>query len=77
LRTAAPPTPDVVSAMLAANRALYDRAVAVGGTRYSIGAIPFSPADWRRHFGIVWPFLVAAKRRFDPDNVLTPGQGIF
>jgi cytokinin dehydrogenase len=77
LRTAIPPTPDVVSAMLASNRALYDAAVAEGGTRYSIGAIPFSRADWRRHFGPVWPFLVAAKYRFDPDNVLTPGQGIF
>jgi hypothetical protein len=57
---------------------MYDRAVAVGGTRYSIGAIPdFTQADWRRHFGAVWDFLVAAKRRFDPDNVLTPGQGMF
>jgi cytokinin dehydrogenase len=78
LRTAVPPTPEVVNAMLASNRALYDRAVAVGGTRYIIGAIPdFTPADWRRHFGDVADFLAASKRRFDPANVLTPGQGMF
>jgi cytokinin dehydrogenase len=78
LRTAAPPTPAVVNAMLASNRQLYDRAVAVGGTRYIIGAIPdFTPALWRRHFGDVADFFAQAKRRFDPDNVLTPGQGMF
>lgn len=78
LRTAAPPTPAVVAAMLAGNRALYDQAVAVGGTRYVIGAIPdFSPRDWRRHFGDAWEFLARAKQRFDPDHVLTPGQGMF
>jgi hypothetical protein len=78
LRTAAPPTPDVVAAMLAGNRTLYDAAVAVGGTRYVIGAIPhFTPRDWRRHFGDSWDLLSRAKQRFDPDNVLTPGQGMF
>jgi FAD/FMN-containing dehydrogenase len=77
LRTAVPPTPDVVSAMLASNRALYDGAVAAGGTRYSIGAIPFTPTDWRRHFGLIYPLFAASKHLFDPDNVLTPGQGIF
>lgn len=78
LRSAVPPAPDVVAAMLAGNRALHDQAVAVGGTRYIIGAIPdFSPRDWRRHFGDAWDFLDRAKQRFDPDHVLTPGQGIF
>lgn len=78
LRTAVPPTPAVVAAMLASNRALYDQAVAVGGTRYIIGSIPeVSPRDWRRHFGEVWEFFARSKRRFDPDHVLTPGPGIF
>jgi cytokinin dehydrogenase len=78
LRTAVPPDPAVISAMLAGNRALYDQAIAVGGTRYVIGAIPgFSRQDWRRHFGGRWDDLVRAKRRFDPDNVLAPGQGMF
>jgi FAD/FMN-containing dehydrogenase len=78
LRTAAPPTPAVVAAMLADNRRLYDQAIAVGGTRYVIGAIPdFSPRDWRRHFGGAWDAFAHAKQRFDPDRVLTPGQGMF
>jgi hypothetical protein len=78
LRTAAPPTSAVIAAMLAGNRTLYDQAVAVGGTRYISSAIPeFSPRDWRRHFGNAWELLSRAKQRFDPDHVLTPGQGIF
>jgi cytokinin dehydrogenase len=77
LRTGSP-DPAVTSGMLAQNRQLYDAAVAIGGMRYIIGAIPsFSPDDWRRHFGPVWPFLLDAKATFDPDNVLTPGQGMF
>ena len=77
LRTGSP-APGVVDAMLAGNRALYDDAVAVGGTRYIIGAIPgFTQANWRNHFGSQWDRLRLAKQRFDPDNVLTPGQGMF
>ena len=64
--------------MLAGNRTLYDQAVAVGGTRYIIGAIPgFTQADWRAHFGPQWDNFRRAKQQFDPDNVLTPGQGMF
>jgi FAD/FMN-containing dehydrogenase len=64
--------------MLAKNRALYDQVVALGGKRYVIGAIPhFMPADWQQHFQPEWNFLVNVKNHFDPDNVLTPGQGIF
>jgi FAD/FMN-containing dehydrogenase len=70
--------PAQVAAMLAQNRTLYENAVAIGGKRYAIGAIPdFTPADWEQHFGPAWDFLIEAKKRFDPDNVLTPGQGIF
>jgi cytokinin dehydrogenase len=76
LRTA-PPDPAVVEAMLAANRALYERARDVGGTQYPIGAIPFRRADWVEHLGDQWRKLVAAKRRYDPNQILTPGQGIF
>jgi FAD/FMN-containing dehydrogenase len=36
-----------------------------------------TPAKWRQHFGPHWEALVAAKRRYDPDRVLTPGQGFF
>ncbi len=77
LRTAAPPTPDTVLRMLADNREIYDRLVNLGGTRYANGAVPFDAEDWRRHFAHRWPLLAAAKRRYDPDHVLTPGWGIF
>jgi FAD/FMN-containing dehydrogenase len=77
LRTADPSVPSSVSEMLADNRAIYEQLVQIGGTRYANGAIPFDRQDWRRHFGPEWSALVAAKRRFDPDGVLTPGQGIF
>jgi cytokinin dehydrogenase len=65
-------------AMLAQNRAFFDKAVELGGTRYIIGAVPnMTPADWQRHYGPVFPAFQAAKARFDPDGVLTPGQHIF
>jgi FAD/FMN-containing dehydrogenase len=73
-----PADPAQVAAMVAHNRALYDQAVALGGKRYVIGAIPnFTSADWQQHFQPQWSFLVHAKHLFDPDHVLTPGQGIF
>ncbi|HEU4579244.1 MAG TPA: FAD-binding protein [Polyangiaceae bacterium] len=77
LRTADPSVPSSVGDMLADNRAIYDQLVQIGGTRYGNGAIPFERRDWRRHFGPEWPALAAAKARFDPARVLTPGQGIF
>lgn len=76
LRTA-PPDPAIVAAMVADNRRLYDEVRAVGGTQYAISALPLSQADWRAHFRPAWGRLVSAKRRYDPDNLLTPGQGIF
>ncbi|OLF06615.1 oxygen-dependent FAD-linked oxidoreductase [Actinophytocola xinjiangensis] len=67
-----------VAGMLAQNRRFYDLAVSLGGTRYLIGAIPdMTPREWRGHFGGDWFRLVAAKRAYDPDHVLTPGQGFF
>jgi hypothetical protein len=75
-----PPDEDsaVIASMLADNRRLYDAVVSHGGTRYVIGAIPdFTRQDWQRHFQPVWQFLSHSKRRYDPDNVLTPGWGIF
>jgi cytokinin dehydrogenase len=76
LRTA-PVDASTISRMLADNRAFYERNRALGGYRYPIGAVPFSPADWKQHFHSVWGKLVSAKRRYDPDWLLTPGQGIF
>ncbi|GAA6624289.1 FAD-binding protein [Scytonema sp. NUACC26] len=77
LRTA-PSDDDTTSArMLADNRRLFERNRDLNGTRYPVGATAFSQEDWQQHFGSVWSRLVNAKRRYDPDNVLTPGQGIF
>ncbi|MBQ0983763.1 FAD-binding protein [Streptomyces sp. F63] len=67
-----------IDRMVQQNRWLYDRAVALGAKRYLVGAVPdLTPADWRRHFGSSYKTLCEAKKRFDPDRVLTPGQGFF
>jgi cytokinin dehydrogenase len=76
LKTASPGAADP-DAMVAANRALYDRARAFGGTRYPVGAVPFTTADWREHYGPQWPNLTAAKHRYDPAAILTPGPAVF
>lgn len=78
--TAAPtpgPNPAFLEQMLTRNRALYERARAVGGTFYPIGAIPLRESDWRRQYGRFYSELRARKRLFDPDRILTPGPGIF
>ncbi len=72
------PGPVDVAALLAQNRAFFDQAVALGGKRYIIGAVPnMSAADWQAHYGAVFPSFQQAKSLNDPDRVLTPGQGIF
>ncbi|PTL77470.1 FAD-binding protein [Vitiosangium sp. GDMCC 1.1324] len=77
LRTAVPPTPENVAALTAKNQEIFQQLVAVGGKRYGAGSIPMSAADWREHFQPFWERFQRAKRSFDPDNILTPGQGIF
>jgi FAD/FMN-containing dehydrogenase len=67
----------VVTRMLSDNRRLFEKNRDEGGYRYAVNAIPFSQNDWQQHFGTVWGKLVSAKRRYDPGNLLTPGQGIF
>jgi FAD/FMN-containing dehydrogenase len=79
LRTAAPDSGGALPAgvMVGDNRALFEQGRALGGFEYPIGSIPMAPSDWRRHFGPTWPFLAAARDRYDPSGILTPGQGIF
>jgi cytokinin dehydrogenase len=72
-----PDEPGALEAWLGSNRALYERARDAGGKRHPAGSIPFAPADWVEHFGALYPLLVQRKGRFDPNNVLTPGPGIF
>lgn len=76
LKTASPGAEDP-AAMVAANRALYERVQAAGGTQYPVGTIPTTHDDWLRHFGPEWPRLAAAKRSYDPAGILAPGQGVF
>jgi cytokinin dehydrogenase len=72
-----PPETADIAALVAMNRTLYERARDLGGTRMTSSAIPFSPEDWVRHYGPAWPAFAAAKARYDPKNVLTPGQRMF
>jgi len=77
LRAVSPPDEAETQRLIAVNRSQYDRAVAVGGTHYPVGAIPLTEPDWKTHYGDQWPAFRAAKRKYDPRNVLTPGQTIF
>jgi len=61
----------------ARNNTWFDMARALGGTRYPIGTMDFTPGDWRRHYGSAWKAFKQAKSEFDPNNILTPGPGIF
>jgi FAD/FMN-containing dehydrogenase len=76
LRAATPGATDA-GTMVEQNQELYRRHTAIGGRFYPIGAVRLDRDDWRKHFEPFWDDLVRAKRRFDPDNVLTPGPGIF
>ncbi|MBW1601356.1 FAD-binding protein [Streptomyces sp. JJ66] len=72
------PDPAFAEEMLRRNERLYTRMrERHGGTLYPIGSVPFTPRDWRAHYGTTWPALRAAKRRYDPAHILTPGPGIF
>ncbi len=45
----------------------------VGGKRYLSGWISFDAAQWKSHYGDLWPTVVALKKKFDPKGVLNPG----
>ncbi|MDX6282273.1 MAG: cytokinin dehydrogenase [Kribbellaceae bacterium] len=68
--------PEFADEMLARNRALYDRARALGGTRYPIESVAFTQADWAGHYGDRWPHLQQLKQTTDPAGILTPGPGM-
>jgi FAD/FMN-containing dehydrogenase len=70
-------TTDFSDDLLARNRRLYDRARALGGTRYPIESIPFTQDDWADHYGDRWPQLRQLKQKHDPAGILTPGPRIF
>ena len=58
-------------------KATYGRVKAAGGTLYPVSAFPISKGEWRDHFGSAFGQLDAAKRHYDPDEILTPGYDIF
>jgi hypothetical protein len=41
-----------------------------------VRALPMSQGEWRDHFGPAFGHLVAAKRRYDPQQILTPGYDV-
>ncbi|MGI5350353.1 FAD-binding protein [Streptomyces sp. CA-250714] len=71
------PDPDFVKEMLDRNDRWFARARDhYGAVLYPIGSLRFTAQDWRTHFGDLWPAFSAAKDRYDPDALLTPGPGI-
>jgi FAD/FMN-containing dehydrogenase len=68
---------DEAKRLVEANRAIYERVRAAGGTLYPVSAFPMSRDDWRTHFGLAWKPLREAKRRYDPEHILTPGYEVF
>jgi cytokinin dehydrogenase len=71
------PQSATVAQILDSNRKFFEQSRDCGGYRYTIGSIPFAQTDWKQHFGDKWDTLVSFKKKYDPDNILTPGQGIF
>jgi FAD/FMN-containing dehydrogenase len=71
-----PYDPGVIEQILDYNRMLYDKNRDLGGTHYPISALRLTAEDWRRHYGPHWKKLLAAKRRYDPDNVLAGGPDV-
>ncbi len=65
-----------VTRLVEANRATYHRVKAAGGTLYPVSAFHLSPTQWREHFGPAFDRLSAAKQRFDPSRILTPGYDL-
>jgi len=64
--------------MLLANLRLAARALELGGKVYPPFAPVLSASQWQEHFAeAIWKRFGAAKQRFDPNNVLNPGAGIF
>jgi cytokinin dehydrogenase len=68
---------EIASQMVKRNRRFFERARELGGKIYPSGATPLTQEDWPLHYAPFWEQFASAKRRFDPDNILAPGPGIF
>jgi FAD/FMN-containing dehydrogenase len=71
------PNAETAAQMLDRNKRFYKQARVLGCTLYPIGAMPFTQRDWQEHYHPYWEQLLNAKRRYDPNKVMTPGPGIF
>ena len=77
-RSVAPGQQEALSALLESNRALLARMTAVGGKRYLPYSMIIAQSEWVEHFGPdVWQAFAKAKKKYDPNGVLTPGTRMF
>lgn len=65
------------ASMQRANRTLLARMREAGGRGHPSHVPYASRTEWQAHFGAAWAQLAAAKARYDPNAVLTPGPGVF
>jgi FAD/FMN-containing dehydrogenase len=77
-RTAPAGNDSALAAMIASNRDLLARMTAAGGKRYTPYGMILSRAEWQQHYGPqLWRRFSEAKRRYDPNHVLSPEPDIF
>jgi cytokinin dehydrogenase len=70
--------PAALAALIESNRAIREKAVAAGAKVYAPYSTVLSSAEWAAHYGpAVWKRFSAAKKKFDPKNVLSPRPAIF
>jgi FAD/FMN-containing dehydrogenase len=74
-----PATADINNAnrLVEINKAIYERVRNAGGALYPVSAFPMSRDNWRTHFGSSFNQLNAAKQKYDPNDLLTPGYEVF
>ena len=70
-------SPGFVQRKVERNARWFEKAKALGGKRYPIGALDFDQAAWKEHYGEAWEEFARRKALYDPDNIMTPGPGIF
>jgi cytokinin dehydrogenase len=66
-----------IDAMVAQNRAFYERIRSAGGVLYPVSGFAMSKNDWRTHFGPKFSQLSSAKSKYDPSHIFTPGYEVF
>ena len=67
-----------LQAQLDANARILERALRLGTKRYAPYGGIVSPGEWASHYGnATYARFQAAKKRFDPRAVLSPGTGMF